>query len=134
MAPTSHNKITTKSKYAWNTKEQDDGHGDKQTSTVLSTKPKLESVNLFKVLEDRYSYVGCHNFIFLVVWWFVVYQVVLSLTFYTDIAKQTNLIKNKLLVPTNEFERPDFNAWGIKLGRKIAEESLILCLLSKAKI
>ena len=113
--------ITTKANYAWNDGE-DDGQDGKLAPP--STKIKSESINLFELLEDRNSYQGCNRVLFLFILFFTIYQVMIHANHNTDIAATKNIIKRKLIVPRDEFEERDFNAWSINLMKNIIEDPL----------
>ena len=74
-----------------------------------------ESIDLFEVLEDRYAYEGFNKFIFYCFWLFVLYQWVLSSYRYPDNAAAAKYKLRKGLMPSkDQFERKEFNDWGIK--------------------
>ena len=72
-----------------------------------------ESIDLFEVLEDRYAYEGFNKFIFYLVWFLVTYQWMLSCYRYPDAAATKRKLRKGLIPSKDQFERKEFNDWGI---------------------
>ena len=81
-----------------------------------------EQVNLFEVLEDRYAYQGCNKLVYLLVYMFVVYQCLKSLTHFSEMASHKHIIKKKLIFPKPDFQREGFNAWGLKKVKDVIND------------
>ena len=82
-----------------------------------------ESIDLFEVLEDRYAYEGFNKFAFYCFWFFAIYQWVLSCFRYPGTAAVVHHKLRKGLIPSkDQFERKEFNDWGIKTMENIVND------------
>ena len=78
-----------------------------------------ESVNLFEVLEDRYAYEGFNKFCFFLFMFITLYQWLASSIYSIDMAGTANFLKGKFIIPSDKFERAEFNAWGLEKVKSV---------------
>ena len=84
-----------------------------------------ESINLFEVLEGRYAYEGFNKFAFYCFWLIVIYQWALSVTRYPHTAAvDKHKLRKGLLPSKDQFERKEFNDWGIKTMENIVNDPM----------
>ena len=81
-----------------------------------------ELVNLYDVLDDRFAHEGCCRFLFFSFFFFFIFHLSISATYYADVAGEKSNFKDKLIVPNDQFERKQFNAWGLQLMRDLAND------------
>eukprot|EP00944_MAST-04C_sp_MAST-4C-sp1_P001865 g1865.t1 len=81
-----------------------------------------ESIDLFEVLEDRYAYEGFNKFAFYCFFLFALYQWQLSCFRYPDVAIAQHKLRRGLIPSNDQFERKEFNDWGIKTMENIVND------------
>ena len=86
------------------------------------SKGRERVVNLYEVLDDRFAQEGCCRFLFFVCFFFFVCHFSMSASYYADVAGEKSNFKDKLIVPSDQFERKQFNAWGLQLMRALAND------------
>ena len=81
-----------------------------------------ESIDLFEVLEDRYAYEGFNKFAFYCFWLFVMFQWMLSHYRYPGAVAADSHKLRKFIALKDQFERKEFNDWGIKTMENIVND------------
>ena len=81
-----------------------------------------ESIDLFEVLEERYAYEGFNKFAFYCFWFLAMYQWALCSWHYPDAAAATHKLRKGLMPSKDQFERKEFNHWGIKTMEVIVND------------
>ena len=81
-----------------------------------------ESINLFEVLEGRYAYEGFNKFAFYCFWLLVMYRWMLSSFRHPDAAIAAHKLRKGLIPSKDQFERKEFNEWGINTMEVIVND------------
>jgi hypothetical protein len=78
-----------------------------------------KSMNLFEVLEDRYAYEGFNKFLFFFFFFIILYQWLLSGFHSINLSDTKNFLKNRFVVPYDQFGRKQYNAWGLEIVKSV---------------